>query len=205
VKTGSAVTTTFFLVRHATHGSVGRILVGRMPGVRLDTDGAGQAGRLAARLVREHIDMIQSSPRERARETAAPIGHRCGVRVKVEAALDEIDFGDWTGRPIAALDGDPRWERWNARRSEGRPPCGESMRELQARVIGHLEAIRSAMPNARVVMVSHAEPIRAAILCCLGIPLDDFGRVDIAPASITTIAFGERGRDVMALNRSVAA
>jgi len=72
-------------------------------------------------------------------------------------------------------------------------------------VIGHLEAIRSAMPNARVVMVSHAEPIRAAILCCLGIPLDDFGRVDIAPASITTIAFGERGRDVMALNQSVAA
>lgn len=205
MKTGSAVTTTFFLVRHATHRSVGRVLVGRAPGVRLDKEGAEQAERLAARLVREHVDMIQSSPRERAQETAAPIGRRCGLRVNVDPALDEIDFGDWTGRPIAALDGDLRWERWNARRSEGRPPCGESMRELQARVIGHLEAIRSAMPNARVVMVSHAEPIRAAILCCLGIPLDGFGRVDIAPASITTIAFGERGRDVMAFNQSVAA
>lgn len=205
MKTGSAVTTTFFLVRHATHGIVGRVLVGRMPRVRLDKEGAQQAERLAVRLARERIDMVQSSPRERARETAGPIGRRCGVRVGIEPALDEIDFGDWTGRPIAALDGDQHWERWNMRRSEGRPPCGESMRELQARVIGHLEAMRSVAPNGRVVLVSHAEPIRAAILHCLDIPLDDFARFDIAPASITTIAFGDRGGDVMALNQSVAA
>lgn len=205
MKTGSAVTTTFFLLRHAMHGSVGRVLVGRMPRVRLDKEGVQQAERLAARLARERIDMIQSSPRERARETAAPIGRCCGVRMVIESALDEIDFGDWTGRPIAALDGDPHWERWNTRRSEGRPPCGESMRELQTRVIGHLESMHTAAPNGRVLLVSHAEPIRAAILHCLGLPLDDFGRVDIAPASITTIAFGERGRDVIELNQSVAA
>src|SRR5689334_8395915 len=159
-----AVTTTFFLVRHATHGSIGRILVGRMPGIGLDRAGVRQAGRLAARLARERIDVVQSSPRERARATAAPIARLSGVEVGIESALDEIEFGEWTGRSLAALEADLHWRRWNTQRSRGRPPSGESMRELQARVVDHLEAMRRAMPNGRIALVSHAEPIRAAVL-----------------------------------------
>lgn len=199
------MTTTFFLVRHATHASIGRVLVGRMPGVRLDQEGRRQAERLADRFAREDIDLVQSSPRERARDTAAPIGRRCQVRVDVESGLDEIDFGDWTGRPLAALGGDFEWGRWNARRGEATPPRGETMGELQVRMVGHLEAMRTAMPAGRIVLVSHAETIRAAIMHCLDIPLDDFGRVEVAPASITTIAFDEHRRDVMTLNQLVAA
>ena len=74
----SAVTTTFFLVRHAAHDRVGTVLCGRMPGVDLGDVGLAQAGRLADRLAIEAIAAVQSSPLERARETAEPIADRLG-------------------------------------------------------------------------------------------------------------------------------
>jgi broad specificity phosphatase PhoE len=196
--------TTVFLVRHAAHDSLGLLLVGRNP-VRLNEEGRGQAERVAGHLAHEGIDVIQSSPRERARETAAPIALRCGAALEIVPGLDEIDFGEWTGRPFASLDGDPGWCVWNTRRGEARPPRGETMRELQTRVVAHVEAMRLAMPHSRIAMVSHAETIRAAALHYLGIPLDGFAGVDLAPASITTIVLGEWHRDVLALNQTVAA
>ena len=46
-----AVTTTFFLVRHAAHDNVGGYLAGRLPGIRL-----GEAGRAkVADLSWEHV------------------------------------------------------------------------------------------------------------------------------------------------------
>jgi len=44
-------------------------------------------------------------------------------------------------------------------------------------------------------MVSHAEPIRAAVLHYCGLPLDDFARIAVEPASITTVLLrGRNGR-----------
>ncbi len=195
----------FFLVRHATHDWVGRVLVGARPGVRLNAEGRRQAECLAERFRREQVDLVQSSPSERARETAAPMASRCGLRMEIAPGLDELDFGDWAGRSFASLAGDRAWEAWNRRRSEARPPGGETMRELQARVVGHLETMRAAMPDARIVLVSHAETIRAAIMHYLGIPLDDFARIELAPASISTIDLGHAHCDLMGLNQAVAA
>jgi len=61
------------------------------------------------------------------------------------------------------------------------------MLEVQARVIGHLALTSLEFPGGRIAIVSHAEPIRAAILYYRRIPLDDFARVQVAPASITTL------------------
>ena len=42
---------------------------------------------------------MQASPRERASETAALIAQACGLApVETSAALDEVDFGSWTGK-----------------------------------------------------------------------------------------------------------
>src|SRR5215212_5831509 len=73
-----AVTTTFFLVRHAAHERLGGLLCGRMPGVSLGSLGQGQAKRLGQRFANENIASVQTSPLERARETAQPIAAATG-------------------------------------------------------------------------------------------------------------------------------
>jgi broad specificity phosphatase PhoE len=196
--------TTFFLTRHAPHGLVNAVLVGRMPGAELDSNGREQAHRLAGLLAERGITAIQSSPQTRARETAQPISGQTGVPIQIAEAVDEIDVGDWTGRPFSALQDDPQWQLWNRARGSARPPRGESMQELQTRVIKHLYRTSSDRPDARVVVVSHAEVIRAALLHILDLPLDDFWRIEIAPASVSTLVIERHSAEVTCVNERLA-
>lgn len=199
------MTTTFFLVRHAAHGLLDRVLVGRMPNVALSEIGRLDAGRVARRLRSERIAIVQSSPQQRARETAEPIGAALGHAVEIAPALDEIDVGEWTGRSFDALGADPRWGTWNNARSLSRAPGGESFAEVQARVVGHFEDCRASRPGEGVAVVSHSDVIKAAVLFYLGAPLDFYSRMEISPASVTTLVIGDWGAKVLALNETVAA
>jgi len=198
------VTTTFFLVRHAAHDRVGQILCGRMPGVSLGDLGRRQAERLAERLATENVAAIRTSPLERARETAAPIAARCGLLAETCASLDEIDFGPWSGASFEVLAADPRWSEWNERRSAARPPAGETMQEAQARILAAMDSLRRVYLGRAVVLVSHGDVIKAALLRHLGLPIDAYGRFDIDPASISTVAVGDWGSRVLRLNEAVA-
>jgi probable phosphoglycerate mutase len=193
-----------FLIRHAPHPLLDAVLVGRMAGAGLDEPGHRAAGEVAGALASRSPNAIHSSPQARARETAQPIARRTGIAVEVAEALDEIDLGEWTGRTFRELETDPGWRRWNSARGLARPPKGESMRELQDRVIGHLRAVSDDRPDGRVVMVSHAEVIRAALLYALDLPLDDFWRIAVAPASISTLVVRHGGMAVIRLNERPA-
>ena len=190
----------FFLVRHATHDLVDRVLCGRMAGVSLGEEGRAQARRLAERLSRERIAALYTSPLERARETAAPIAERLGLEARPCDAINEIDLGEWAGKAFAALAEDPRWSSWNEARSVSRPPGGESMLEAQARVIAGLEALRAAHPDAAVALVSHSDVIKAALTYCLGLPIDGYRLIEISPGSISSVAVGDWGAKVMSIN-----
>jgi broad specificity phosphatase PhoE len=195
--------TTFLLVRHAAHQQLDHVLVGRMAGVTLAEEGREQARRLARFLLADRITAVQSSPRERAQETAAPIASQAALPVNIASALDELDVGDWTGPSFAVLNDDAGWIAWNTARGTARPPNGESMAELQRRILAHLQVLHEASPGGRIVLVSHAEVIRAAVLHALRMPLDDFARIEIAPASISTLAVDRCGCELVALNRAV--
>jgi broad specificity phosphatase PhoE len=192
--------TTLFLVRHAAHDRVDRVLCGRMPGVRLGPEGRAEAERLAERLARVDIAAVQSGPLERTRETAEPVAARLGLGVEVADGLDEIEVGAWTGTPFDELRDDPRWTLWNAARSVTRAPGGETMIEVQARVLAHVEALRARFPDRAVVLVSHADVLKAALAHWLGLSLDSLQRFDIAPASLSTVAVGDWGAKVLSLN-----
>ncbi|HEX2724843.1 MAG TPA: histidine phosphatase family protein [Beijerinckiaceae bacterium] len=194
------MTTICFLVRHAAHELVDRVLCGRMPGVRLGAEGWEQARRAAARLARERVAAIHASPLERARETAECIGECLRLRPEICEAINEIDVGEWSGRTFDALREDLRWSSWNEARSMARPPDGETMLEVQARVVRHLEEVRSRYPEQNVVLVSHSDVIKAALLYCLGMPLDGYRLLDISPASISAVAIGEWGAKLLSMN-----
>lgn len=175
------------LVRHAAHDLLDRVLAGRMEGVPLSTAGRQQAAELARRLSRLSLSGVQSSPRERAAETAAIIAEEAGLTLEISPALDEIDFGRWTGRSFAALVQDPSWRRWNEKRGTSRPPGGESMGEAQERLLAHIANLNAGHRAGRVVMVTHAEIIRAAVLNARSLPLEAWPHIEVAPASVTIL------------------
>ncbi len=175
------------LVRHAAHGALGHRLCGRQPGVRLSDQGRAEAQALARRLAGLGVTRVLASPMERARETAEPIAEACGAAVETEPALNEIDFGEWTGAAFEALDADPRWRAWNADRGRTRPPGGEAMTQAQARMAAWL---------ARCATDEDEAPL-------LGLPLHFYDRFDIAPASIPTLELTDAGPRLLRLNEVV--
>jgi broad specificity phosphatase PhoE len=194
---------TVHIVRHANHGQLGRILVGR-GNVGLAEDGRGQAAKLAAYFSARRIDTIKSSPRRRTRETAKAIADAALLPCEISPALDEIDFGEWTGLPFDALDHDPRWQAWNTARGQSRAPGGEAMHEAQSRILAEIERARREVHEGAVVLVTHAEIIRAAILHYLNLPLDQWSRIEISPASVSTLVFDGSGAPSIAVNERIA-
>ena len=191
-----------FLVRHGSHDRLGRILCGRMPGVALSGTGRAEAQALARRFAGSGAGALLASPRERTAETAAPIAAALGLDVGTEPDLDEIDFGAWTGRSFDDLAADPDWATWNARRATARPPGGETMAAAQGRVGRVLD--RCAEDGAPVILVSHGDVIRAALLTILGLGLDAYDRIVVDPASCSELALWPGGGRVVSLNERTA-
>ncbi|TNC16057.1 histidine phosphatase family protein [Methylobacterium terricola] len=197
------MTTTFFLVRHAAHDRLGRVLCGRMPGVTLGREGRAQAAALAERLAGEGLAAVYASPLERAQETAAPLSARTGLPLQTLPALNEIDFGAWAGRDFEALHGDPVWTGWNQARHVTRPPGGETALEAQARALRGLEDLRHRHGAARLALVSHADVIKLVIAHALGLGADAMQRFEVGPASVSVLVVGDWGAKVESLNERV--
>lgn len=191
-----------FLVRHGSHDRLGRILCGRMPGVVLSDTGRRETQAVARRLAASGADTVLASPRERTMETAAPIAAALGLAVSPEPDLDEIDFGTWTGRALADLGDDPAWHVWNGSRAMARPPDGEGMDEAQTRIGRVLD--RFVEDGAPVVLVSHGDVIRAALLRILGLGLDAYDRIVVEPASVSELALWPGGGRIVSLNERSA-
>jgi len=188
------------LVRHGHHAMLGCWLCGRMPGVQLDELGCRQMSRCAEMIPARPL-AIQSSPQRRAQQSASILAWHFGLPVEIAPEVDEIDYGEWTSRAFAELEGNTRWNRWNTRRSSGRPPGGESMRALQQRMVQYLEQLRCARADGAIVIVSHAEPIRAALLYYSRTPLDNFLSIEVDPASISTLAVNRAGIRISRINQ----
>jgi broad specificity phosphatase PhoE len=188
------------LIRHADHDYIGRAIAGWLPGVSINELGRRQAAALPERLAGALISAIYSSPLERALETAAPLAAALGMEVEIRDGLREMHFGDFTGRTMAELDVDPVWREFTLHRGNTRAPGGELMLETQARMVAELEHIRCENPNRTVAVFSHADVIRAAVMHYAGIPLDFYQRIEIYPASISTIELLPHGPHIVRLN-----
>ena len=198
------MTTVVRMVRHGSHDRLGKVLCGRMEGVTLSGQGLAEAQALGGRLAGRPLAAVYSSPLDRARQTAEPIAAAQGVPVQVDADLNELDFGDWTAMPFDRLHAEPSWPVWNQARGLSRPPGGETMLEAQTRLARFLERMRLRHPDAEVAAVSHSDIIKAAIAHVLGLPLDQYDRFEISPASVSTLVVGDWGAKVHSINEAAA-
>ncbi len=200
-KTPPPKPTTVFLVRHGKTPTTGAVLPGRAKGLHLADEGVAQAERVAQRLASlGDIAGVYASPMERTRETAAPIGKALGHRVKIRKGLIEAEFGEWTGAKLKDLYKLPEWEKVQKYPSGFRFPGGESFSEMQSRITGALHELVAEHPGERVVAVSHADPIKAAVADAMGTHLDQFQRIVVAPCSVSAVLFTHTGPRVLAVN-----
>lgn len=179
--------TTILLIRHAAHDRPGPLLVGRDDSVDLSPAGRRDAELLAGRLARVALGAVLTSPSRRCQSTAGILATPHGLPVEVDPDLDEIDFGAWRGRRFADLDCEPAWQRFNHARGTARIPGGETIVAVQARVERALHRICDRRLPDPVAVVSHGDVIRTALCRALALPTDLMLRLDVAPASVSTI------------------
>jgi broad specificity phosphatase PhoE len=188
------------LIRHAHSEALGTVLTGRLPDVQLTTEGHEAVQRLAARLATYPIHRVCSSPLQRTMATAEPIAHSHGLSVEPRAGLLEIDFGAWTGKAIAALEGDDVWRRFNTFRSGVAIPGGEHMLQVQQRMVNEVYGLALECPERVTAVVGHADPLRAVICYACGMPLDCMLRLTLHPASLTVLDIDKDGLRLVCLN-----
>jgi probable phosphoglycerate mutase len=183
--------TAIYLIRHGENDFVGKRLAGRLPGVHLNARGQEQAQALAEELSGIPLKAVYASPLERTAETAAPIAERHGLPVITRQGLLEVDIGSWQGKTLKSLQKRKLWRMVQHAPSRTRFPGGESFLEAQSRVVHEIEELRGSHPGAKDVFtcVAHADLIKLAIAYYIGLPIDLFQRLVVAPASICVLAF----------------
>lgn len=169
--------TRLWLVRHGpTHA---KVLLGRTD-LPADLSDRPALGRLADALP---AAPIVSSDLRRAVETADAIqGDR--PRLPHEAALRELDFGDWDGRATDDID-DPALRTFFEAPGRTCAPGGESWNDVAARVGTALD--RLVEGHADLVVVAHMGTILTQWARATGLTPYDALAQEVAPLSLTRI------------------
>ena len=200
--------TTVILVRHGrTAANADGILAGRTPGVGLDEAGRGQAAAVAERLAALPLAEVVTSPLDRALQTAAAISARqpAAPRPRRDRGLVECGYGSWTGQSLKALAKQPLWKAVQQHPSGVRFPDGESMTEMQLRAVTAVRRWDARLGSehggqAVWVAVSHGDVIKSVLADALGMHLDCFQRIVIAPGSVSVIQYADLRPFVLHLN-----
>jgi len=185
------------LVRHGESEANARgLLLGRTDA---DLTERGVAQAVAVRqLLRAPVHELQSSPLARARESAALLD--LPVAVEVDDRWVEIDYGEYECQPLGDVPAEV-WQEWR-RDPDFRPPGGEALTEVDARVAAACEALfaspgaRARAPDGDVVVVSHVTPIKLAVAWALGMGAELSWRLHLLTGSVTRIGWAD-GRPVL--------
>lgn len=199
---GGGAATTLVLVRHgSTAHSVEKRFSGGLTGMNpaLSVSGIVQVEAAAAWL-RGHvgIDVLVTSPVRRTQESASILAGRLDLEIaEVVDGIAEMDFGRWEGLTYAELmtkypDDLEAWLADDAVAAGG----GESFRQVEERVLTARDHLLEKYAGATIGVVTHVSPIKILVADAVGAGLDALYRMELAPASVTTIAYYGDGDQV---------
>jgi broad specificity phosphatase PhoE len=196
----------FLLIRHGENDYVKKgVLAGRAPGVHLNKKGQAQAqalaGFLVKRLAETPVKVVYSSPLDRAMETATPIAQALCAEIVTRPGLIETDPGEWSGKSLKSLRRLKEWRVVQKSPALFRFPQGESIAEAQFRICQELKELAVGHEDKEtLICISHSDPIKLAIAYFIGLPLDQFQRLSVNPASINALFIGDSSSQLLSLN-----
>ncbi len=181
--------TTLLLIRHGhtVHTETGKVYSD--PCATLTDKGREEARAIAKWLPCEKPQVLLSSPSVRVRATAEMIADIVRVDVEVVPFLKEWQVGSWDGRSYVEIKKDEPeiYASWSKDPIRNAPPGGESIEALCIRAQAHVAEICELHAGKRVALVTHAEVIRAILVAFLGMPVDNFYRLNVPTASVSKI------------------
>lgn len=181
----------FFLVRHGeTIWNRERKYQGQSDAPLTD-EGRIQARSLSERLKDEKINVIYASDLGRTIETAEIIAEHHGLEVVPAALMRELSFGIWEGMTYDEIikKWTKEYNKWQDDPYNEKPPEGETLSELCERISKFLMKAAQDHPDGRILVVSHAGPIRAILSVLLNLKQDFFWKFKISNTSLTVIEY----------------
>ncbi|MEV7105615.1 bifunctional RNase H/acid phosphatase [Streptomyces atroolivaceus] len=147
------------------------------------------------------VQEIVSSPLRRCRETASAVAGRLGLEVRIDEGLRETDFGAWEGLTFAEVR-----ERhgsdlttWLASPDAAPTGGGESFAEVAERVSATRDRLIARHAGRTVLLVTHVTPIKTLVRLALGAPPESLFRMELSPASVSTVAYYADGNPSLRL------
>src|SRR3990172_4257880 len=190
-----------WLARHAHTAGTGSQRLWGQSNLLLSPQGRIEAEKLRQRLQNIYIHGIFTSPLRRALATAQTIAVGLDLDPVTWPELAELSFGEWEGltfeearkrHPLQA-------RRWGANPIRYAPPGGETMLQLQERVVAAYQRF-SSLGEGTFLLVSHAGPIRVLLCHLFAYPLRFWWRWSIDPASLTRVDLFPEGPVLSFLN-----
>ena len=169
--------------------------------VPLSESGYVQARRLAQRLLDEgrQVHAIYSSDLIRAFHTAEILGEALGIPPLPEEGWQEMNIGRWSGLTTAEVASRyaEEWERLRA--GEDLPRGGgETFAQFQQRLVQSVERMLDRHAGQQVMIVSHGGAIRAFLLHCRGLAMNQFRQIEkIGNTGMSEISIFADGRAII--------
>ncbi len=190
--------TATLLLRHGqTPMSVQKRYAGRSDAPLTDV-GLQQAAAAAKHLASAGLDVIVTSPLQRAVRTAEEIAGVTGAPLVTEEGFRETDFGAWEGLTFAEVR-----ERWPAELGtwladpDAAPPGGESFAAVSTRVTAALHRLLAGRERQRILIVSHVTPIKTLVAAALLAPPAALFRMHLDVAALSEIDWYADGPAVL--------
>ncbi|MFO7167404.1 MAG: histidine phosphatase family protein [Chloroflexota bacterium] len=156
--------------------------------------GLRQAEALANRLRNEPLDVIFTSPLQRAAKTAAAVArYHPDVPLYNEPALLEIHHGDWQGLMVDEVKeryGDGLRE-WRMHPTRAQMPNGESFSNILKRVLDFKDRLLLEYAESNVLISTHDVVVKILVADALGMNMDRINRIWVTNASISVIEYGD--------------
>ncbi len=197
-------------MRHGqAENNVSRILVGRHIEAHLTEQGRQQVEDAARQLKSVEIDKVYVSPVIRAVETAQIVCKALGMNYEIDERLYEIELGKLVGmnyEEVTTKYGDLFLRFY----SESDPVLAnfgvETFASVKKRVRNLLDEILQKYEDSNILMVTHLDPIKAALASLLDLKPEALYRWHIRNASLTILkqeskVYSLSGVNVMAMHR----
>ncbi len=168
-----------YLIRHGEIQNPQGINYGTLPGWHLSDRGISQISELGSKIKDKglKINVIITSPLERAQETASLLSQILSVPIKTDERLSEWEMGEWMGKSLKLF------YETSGYYSEMKTDGMESLDHLADRVISAVEDA-VATEAGDIIICSHREPMAAALVKLQNLPWPAIHKIDMPMGSI---------------------
>lgn len=156
--------------------------------VQLTETGRQQAQALAVRLSAWPLEVVYTSPLDRAVFTASAVAEKHNLTPIILPELQEIDFGSWEGQSIPMLETEQheRYALWRADPFFNPPPGAETWEKLHKRLSRAVKIILDGSYK-HIAVISHGGIMRAMYAVFLGLNPHKVWNMDVSNCAMSGV------------------